>query len=251
MNIRSQSPRTVVITGGSHGIGRAIARAFLAAGDNVVFTFKEGDQRARELETLHPGRAFALRADLGDPASVEVALATLALSHPVVDVLVNNVGVVQPASFETLNQASWARTFQVNLFAPFRLIQGVVPLMARAESPAIVNISSMRGERGQGSLDAIDYSSSKAALTHLGETLAKILAPRVTVNTIAPGFVATESVGALPPDMTDAAVARSLSRRLISMDEIAGACVFLCSPSARSVRGQTLLVDGGYTLGCT
>lgn len=218
--------RRVFITGAARGIGQAIARRFAAAG----------------FEVTSPGRA---ELDLTDPAKVEEYLQR---RSPEADVLVNNAGQNAIQRIAELGVRDWRETYDVNTTAPFLLIRHFAPRMAAAGGGRIVNVSSsysLVARRGRAA-----YSASKAALNALTRTAAlEFAVSRVLVNAVCPGFVDTDLTRANnTPEQLDALRSGIPLDRLASPEEVAEAVFFLGSDANTYMTGQTIVVDGGFTI---
>lgn len=241
------SKQIAVITGGSSGIGTQIVKNYCDKGYLVYSTYNNGKLRTDSLEKANKDNLFFYKVDLNDRDSISNFFDQIGIKHGRIDCLVNNAAVAYPSTFEDLSIDSWIKTFSVNVFAPFLCIKCAKPLLSKSNNAAIVNISSIRGLPGCGGTDSIDYSASKAALINMTQTLAKEF-NNITVNTIAPGFVATENSGGLPDVLQIAAKKNTSIRRFIEMSEVADLCYYLTSTSARAISGAVLPIDGGYTL---
>lgn len=237
--------KRVIITGGSRGIGAACVKRFACAGHSVAFIYKSSHDRAAEL-SAETG-AYAVCADIADPASALKAMED-AISHlGGVDVLVNNAGVAQFRLFDEITEDDWHSVIETNLGGAYRCSRAAVPHMVRQKSGAIVNISSMWGISGASC--EVHYSASKAGLIGMTKALAKELAPSgVRVNCVAPGAIATEMNAALDAAAIAAICDETPLGRLGSPEEVAACVYFLASDDASFVTGQTLSADGGYVI---
>ena len=247
--------KTALITGGTRGIGLAIAKAFLQEGARViVISRKEPSVVAAlsELEAFGPGRVFGRTCHVGKTDDIAATLSWAKEHVGTVDTLVNNAGT-NPYFGPLLgaNRAAWDKTFEVNLIGPFELARGVAKeLMGARKKGAILNISSILGQ-GASPLQGI-YGMTKAALISMTQTMAvEWGAAGIRVNAIAPGLVDTRLAAALVgnPAVSAQFYTRTAEKRPAEPKEIAGAAVFLCSDEAEYVTGHTLNVDSGYAIG--
>jgi NAD(P)-dependent dehydrogenase (short-subunit alcohol dehydrogenase family) len=242
-----------LVTGGSRGIGRAIARELARAGATVVVHYGSNAEAAREtVAMLGSGGHVALGADLTDP---DAAWALVEQAHGElgrIDILVNNAAVYE--SHPVLDtdrddwRASWRRTIDTNLVAPANLIHAVVPHMLEVGGGRIVNVSSRGAFRGEPSHAA--YGASKAGLNSLGQSMARALAPHgIYVTTVAPGFVETDMAAPyLDGPEGDAVRAQSPMGRAASAEEVARVVAFLATPGSESTTGAIVDVNGASYL---
>lgn len=245
--------RVVVVTGGSRGIGRAVARRFAAEEATVVVHYGSNEAAATEtVQSLGSGAHVALRADLSDPDAAPAMIEAVVAAVGRVDVLVNNAAVYEPHPVLTTDWAewrdSWRRTIDTNLIAVANLIHAVVPHMVAGGGGRIVNISSRGTFRGEPEHAA--YGASKAGLNSLGQSMAKALAPHgIYVTTIAPGFVETDMAAPyLDGPGGDDIRAQSPMGRAATADEVARVAVFLASPGSESTTGAIVDVNGASYL---
>ena len=257
----SVAGRIVLVTGGGRGIGLHIARAFVSGGASVFISSRSAEtceRAAAELSAAGPGSCTALAEDLGDEAGVARLAARLAEAEPRgLDVLVNNAGVAWGAPLADFPPAQFSRVFDLNVRTPFMLTQALRPALDRraaaaaaasggAPSPSrIINIGSVTGVVPQ-PFPTYPYDASKAALHHLTRKLSSELAPRITVNAIAPGFVPTRMSRGLLAFVSEDAVRRAIPMaRWGDGDDVGGTAVYLASRAGAWVTGQVLVVDGG------
>jgi 3-oxoacyl-[acyl-carrier protein] reductase len=242
----------VLVTGGSRGIGRAVAEAFAARGATVVVQFR-ADRRAADetLAALDGDGHLALPADLADPEQAR-SLVERVVELGRVDVLVNNAGIYErhpilETSYEDW-QRVWRRTLDVNLVGPANLLHAVVPHMVAAGGGRIVNISSRGAFRGEPDHPA--YGASKAGLNSLGQSMALALGRHgIYVTTVAPGFVETDMAAPfLEGPEGEAIRAQSPLNRAATAQEVAKVVVFLATPGAESTTGAIVDVNGASYL---
>lgn len=245
--------KVALITGGSRGIGRAIALGFARAGAQVVVASRKQagvDAVAAEVKELG-GTALAIGAHVGEESAITslVEKALAAFGH--IDILVNNAAT-NPHFGQLLDAttAQWDKIMQVNLRGVFLLCQQVVPGMRERGGGSIINIASIEGMRPSKVLGV--YSVSKAALILLTQALAQELGPSgIRVNALAPGLIRTDFSAALwqSPDLAEAVAARTPLKRLGEPEDVVGAALFLASPASAYVNGAVITVDGGLMAG--
>jgi NAD(P)-dependent dehydrogenase (short-subunit alcohol dehydrogenase family) len=248
----SLAGRTAVVTGGSRGIGLAIATAFLDAGARVVVCARhdeELDAAARELASH--GDVETVRADLSSLAGVQAYVAEVAARTSVVDVLVNNAGATWGAPIDAFPEDGWDKVMALNVKALHYVTAGLLPLLraaASAESSArIINIGSIDGLTAP-MMDNYAYSASKAAVDQLTRHYARRLAPEhILVNTIAPGLFASKMSSFIvdTPEIAALAMETIPLRRVGRPEEIGGTAVWLASRAGGYTTGATIVVDGG------
>ncbi|MBL1421370.1 MAG: 3-oxoacyl-[acyl-carrier-protein] reductase [Alphaproteobacteria bacterium] len=238
--------KNVLVTGATGGIGRAIAEAFHAQGATVTLS---GTREAvlQEIADALGERVHFVPCNLSDKTSVEALVPAAIEAMGSIDILVNNAGITRDGLFMRMKDEDWDDVIAVNLTAAFRLSRAVLRGMMKARNGRIINISSVVGVAGNPG--QANYVASKAAIIGLGKSLAQEVGNRsITVNAIAPGFIATPMTDALNEKQTEAILSNIPTKRLGTAAEIAAAAVYLASDEAAYVTGQTLHVNGGMMM---
>ncbi len=238
--------KAALVTGASGGIGGAVARALHGAGATVGLSgTREGP--LEELAAELGERAHVLPCNLSDPAAVEALPKQAVEAMGSVDILVNNAGITRDNLFMRMSDEEWQSVIDVNLTSTFRLCRGVLRGMMKARWGRIVNVTSIvgtTGNPGQG-----NYCAAKAGLTGMSKSLAQEVASRgVTVNCVAPGFIATAMTDKLNDDQKERISAQIPAGRMGTPEEIAAAALYLASAEAGYVTGATLHVNGGMAM---
>lgn len=240
---------TALVTGASHGIGRAIALAFAEEGADVAVNYAHDREAAEAVvaEIASLGRrTIALQADVSDALEVRRMVEQAEAALGPIDRLVNNAGIVMRATLFDLTPEMWDRVMDVNAKGVFLVSQAVARGMMARQGGVIVNIASMRGV--EGSESSMHYAASKAAVIALTKCFARELAPKVRVNAIAPGYVDTRIQAELSAEKRHAIEQSTPLKRFGLPEDIARTAVYFASDDAAYVTGQTLLVDGGRVI---
>jgi 3-oxoacyl-[acyl-carrier protein] reductase len=232
-------PRSVLVTGGNRGIGRAIALAFVAQGDKVAVTTRSGGA---------PEGTLDVRCDITDPAQVEAAYAEVEAAHGPVEILVANAGITHDTLLLRMSEDDWSSVIDTNLTGSFRLAKRAAKGMLRLRRGRLIFVSSVVGLLG--SAGQANYAASKAGLVGLARSLARELGSRgITANVVAPGFVETDMTAVLTDEQRDAIKAQVPLARYASPDEVAAAVTWLAGDGAGYVTGAVIPVDGGLGMG--
>lgn len=235
--------RTVLINGGSRGIGRQLVLDFCKKGYKVAFTYKNSRDMAEEL--AKETGALAIAADSANEGDVIAAVECAVSAIGEIDILINNAAYSSYSLIQDLTLAEWERTIGTNLTGPFLFSRAVIPAMVRRGFGRIINISSMWGVVGS-SCEA-HYSASKAGLIGLTKALAKELGPSgITVNAVAPGVIKTDMNSALDEEAIAALVDETPVSRLGEVSDVSRAVLFLASDESGFVTGEVMNVSGGY-----
>ncbi len=231
--------RSVLVTGGNRGIGRAIAEAFVANGDKVAVTTRSGGA---------PEGTLDVRCDITDPDAVEAAFATVEAAHGPVEVLVANAGVTHDTLLLRMSEEDWSSVIDTNLTGSFRLAKRASKGMLRMRRGRIVFISSVVGLLG--SAGQVNYAASKAGLVGMARSIARELGSRsITANVVAPGFVETDMTGVLTDEQKTAIKTQVPLGRYAAPEEIASTVLWLTGDGASYVTGAVIPVDGGLGMG--
>jgi 3-oxoacyl-[acyl-carrier protein] reductase len=240
------SGRTAFVTGGTRGIGLAIARRLHAAGAAVAVVGRDA-VRAEATAAGLGVRAAGFACDVTDPAQVESAIAAAEQALAPIDILVNNAGVTRDNILLRLSEDDWDAVLDANLKGAFHTTRAVLKGMMKRRAGRIINIGSVvgiTGNKGQA-----NYAASKAGLIGFTKSVAREYAGRgILVNCVAPGFIATDMTAALPEAARATLLQDIALGRLGDPDDVAGAVLFLASDLARYVTGQVLVVDGGMVI---
>jgi 3-oxoacyl-[acyl-carrier protein] reductase len=239
--------KVALVTGASRGIGRACALALGEAGAAVAVGYSANVKAADEVAALlHNGgaRAVTLGADLADPASAGELVERTIAQLGSVDIVVNNAGITRDNLAVRISDADWDEVLAVDLSAAFRICRAALRPMLRRRDGRIINVSSIAGVIGNPG--QANYSAAKAGLIGLTKSLCREVGTRgITVNAVAPGFIATDLTAGLAGNVLEAATAAVPLRRLGTVDEVAAAVRFLALPEAAYITGHVLHVDGG------
>jgi 3-oxoacyl-[acyl-carrier protein] reductase len=238
--------QTALVTGGARGIGKAIAESLAEKGVNVAIAdvvLEEAEKTAREVEGLGVKTA-ALRLDVSDSGSVAGTFESAVKELGRLDILVNNAGITRDGLLVRMKEEDWDSVLSVNLKGVFLCSKEAVKVMSKQRYGRIVNIASVvafMGNPGQA-----NYSASKAGIVGLTKTVAREYASRgITVNAVAPGFITTAMTDALPDNVKEEMKKAIPLGRFGSIEDVAGAVLFLASPGSGYITGQVLHVNGG------
>ena len=240
MSEKPSTARTVLVTGGNRGIGRAIAEAFVAAGDNVVITSRSGGDG--------PEGAYTVAADVTDSASVDAAFKEVEAKFGPVEVLVANAGITKDNLLVRMKAADFQDVIDTNLTGAFRVVQRATKGFMRLKRGRVVFISSVVGYTG--APGQTNYAASKAGLVGMARAITRELSSRgVTANVVAPGYIHTAMTDELSDEVTENYLSMIPAGRFGEVEEVAKAVTFLASDDARYISGAIIPVDGGLGVG--
>ncbi|MGW9403873.1 3-oxoacyl-ACP reductase FabG [Arthrobacter sp. NPDC055585] len=237
----SQTPagRSVLVTGGNRGIGLAIAKAFVEAGDKVAITYRSGDV---------PEGMLGVKADVTDMASVDAAFTEVETAHGPVEVLVANAGITRDTLLLRMSEEDFTDVVDTNLTGAFRVVKRASKGMLKLRRGRVVLISSVVGLYG--SPGQVNYAASKAGLVGIARSLTRELGSRnITANVVAPGFIDTDMTRALPEDTQKNYLSSIPAGRFAAPEEVAGVVRWIAGPEAGYISGAVIPVDGGLGMG--
>ncbi len=231
----------VLITGGTRGIGKAVAQRFKEVGAKVYIT---GTNKERTLEVAQELGVKGVKMDVSDREEVKKVVSEIVESEGRIDVLVNNAGITKDSLFIRMKDEDWDRVIDVNLNGVYNVSRAVVPVMVKKRKGVIINVSSVVGFTGN--VGQVNYSATKSALIGFTKSLAKELGGRgIRVNCVAPGYITTDMTKAIPEKIKSELIKSIPLRREGEPREVADVCLFLASDMASYITGTTVHVNGG------
>src|SRR4029434_9789753 len=242
--------RTALVTGASRGIGRAIALALAAEGADVAVNYLCSETPAKQLvkEIEEMGRkALLIQGDVGNYDDACQMAQEITSGFGPLDILINNAGVTSDRSFSKMDQAAWRKVMTTNLDGVFNCTKVFIDGMIAQGWGRVVNVTSVIGQIGN--FGQVNYASSKAGVAAFTKSLAKEVAAKgITVNAIAPGFIETEMIRTVPEKIRTKLLEQIPMRRFGRAEEIARACIYLCSADGDYITGTELSITGGCTM---
>ncbi len=246
--MKAEQPRVVVITGGSRGIGRAVALAFAKEKAVIAILHYDPDEEAAQETVSLLARqgieAESHKVDVSQKKDVDRIFSQIIKRHGGIDVLINNAGITRDAFFMRMTEEQWDAVIQVNLKSVFNCTQAVIRNMMKNRRGHIVNISSVVGQIGN--VGQANYAASKAGVMGFTKSVAREVASRgIHVNAVAPGFIETDMTAVLPEKVREAFLAQIPFGRMGTPEEVAEVVYWLCSEGASYLTGQVIHVNGG------
>ncbi|AGC68151.1 3-oxoacyl-[acyl-carrier-protein] reductase FabG [Thermoclostridium stercorarium subsp. stercorarium DSM 8532] len=240
--------KTVVVTGSSRGIGKAIAEKFAALGANVVINGTSKSVFDTERELVEKGYSVkAFEGDISDPGNAKALIDFAVETFGTIDVLVNNAGITRDKLLVRMNDEDWDTVIDVNLKSAYLCTKAATKIMMRKRQGKIINISSVVGITGNAG--QTNYAASKAGLIGFTKAVAKEMGSwGITCNAVAPGFIETDMTSGLSNEIREKFLAAIPLRRAGTPSEVADAVVFLASDMARYITGQVINIDGGMVM---
>jgi acetoacetyl-CoA reductase len=236
--------KIALVTGGIKGIGASISLALKAANYQVIANYVSNEEKAMEFSKKHG--MTTKRWDVSDFEQCQKAITEIEQEfNGNIAILVNNAGITRDAMLHKMSYTQWSEVINTNLTSCFNMCHAVISKMREQQFGRIINISSVNGLMGQ--MGQVNYAAAKSGMIGFSKALAKESASKnITVNCIAPGYIDTEMVRAVPPIVLDSIIHQVPVRRLGNPDEIARAVVFLADENAGFITGETISINGGY-----
>lgn len=242
--------KTALVTGASRGIGRAIALRLAAEGANIAINYAGNTAKAEETKAAIEaagGKAALFQADVSDSAQVEQMVASVLETFGSLDILVNNAGITRDGLLMRMKEEDFDAVLDTNLKGIFHVTKAVTKIMMKQRSGRIVNMASVVGIIGNAG--QTNYAAAKAGVIGFTKSAARELAARgITVNAVAPGFIATDMTAAMPEKAKEATLVAIPLRRMGTPEDVANAVLFLVSDQAAYITGQVVKVDGGMVM---
>ncbi len=238
--------KTVLITGGTRGIGRVTAMRLLADGYNVAFTYAQSKKAAEEFVATDRNRLQAYPGDIRDDARNRTIVEDVLSRFGGLEALVNNAGIRRDALMANMTEEQWEEVVQTNLHGAFSMTHAALPVMLKQRRGSIVNVASVSGLHGV--VGQTNYAAAKGGLIAMTRSLAREVARSgIRINCVAPGLVETDMIAGLDADAKRQMIHDIPLRRAIRADEVAAGIAFLLSDEASGITGQVLCIDGGVS----
>lgn len=241
---------TALITGGSRGIGRAIALKLARNGADVIVNYCGNEVAAEEVVkeiTALGGRSLSICADISNSDAVKNMISEIKNGFGKLDILVNNAGITRDSLLLRMKEEDWEKVIHTNLTGTFNCTKEALKLILKSDNGSIINISSVVGQMGNAG--QCNYAAAKAGLLGFTKSLAREVAARnIRVNAVAPGFIDTDMTSVLSDEIRQTLKEQIPMGRLGSPEDVANAVLFLALPSSKYITGQTINVDGGMVM---
>ena len=241
--------QVALVTGSTRGIGKEIAKSFAGKGATVIIIGRNAEQAAQVAAEINASGYIAdgYACDVTDANSVSETVNKILDKHKHIDILVNNAGVTRDNLLLRMDESSWDEVIKVNLKSIFNVTKVVARAMLKAKKGRIISIASVIGITGNAG--QANYAASKAGIIAFSKSIAKEFASRgITSNAVAPGYIRTEMTAKLPQAVQDEVLKVIPMQRFGEPADVAGVCMFLASPAADYITGQTIVVDGGLVI---
>ncbi|MCD0460900.1 3-oxoacyl-[acyl-carrier-protein] reductase [Roseiconus lacunae] len=240
--------QVAIVTGASQGLGKAVAVALGMNGATVACLARNADKLAATVSEIEAagGKGIAVACDVTDREATDAAIKKIAEDHGRLDILVNNAGITRDKTMRGMSDEEWDSVIATNLTSCFVCCRAAAGIMRRKKYGRIINMASISGLMGNPG--QANYSASKAGMIGMTRTMSKELVNRgVTVNAVAPGFIASEMTDAIPAAILEEVKKTIPAKRVGNPEDVAAAVLFLASKDAGYISGQTIVVDGGMT----
>ncbi|QXM05889.1 3-oxoacyl-[acyl-carrier-protein] reductase [Crassaminicella indica] len=242
--------KVAVVTGGSRGIGKAIALKLASLGANIVVNYTSNAAKAEEVvkEIKDMGKfAIALKADVSNAEEVQSFIKEVEEKFDTIDILVNNAGVTRDTLLMKMKEEDWDKVMNINLKGTYNCTKAVIRKMMKQKSGKIVNVASVVGITGNAG--QANYAASKAGVIGFTKSIAKELGSRgINVNAVAPGFIETDMTDVLSDKVKEELIKQIPMKKLGKAEDVANVVAFLCSDQASYITGQVLNIDGGMAM---
>ncbi len=239
--------KKAIVTGGSLGIGAAIAKELGQQGASVAINYRKHDTEAKQVAAdvdAAGGKGLAVKADVASFADAQAMVDQVVEKFGGLDILVNNAGINRDGVIWKMTEEQWDQVLDINLKGYFNYCRAAVPILREQKSGKIINVTSINGLRGK--FGQTNYSASKAGIIGLTKALARELGrASVNVNAVAPGLIETDMMKDAPENVREAALAEIVLGRMGQPEEVASVVAFLCTEAARHITGEVIRVDGG------
>ncbi|SCG83483.1 3-oxoacyl [Proteiniborus sp. DW1] len=242
--------KVALVTGGSRGIGKAVALKLASLGADIIFSYTSSEEQSKQVQDTIESmgrRALAIRADVSKMNDVEKMIQDGMNYFSKIDILVNNAGITKDNLLMRMSEDEWDNVIDVNLKGVFNVTKCLIRNMIKQKDCSIINIASIVGVSGNAG--QCNYSASKAGVIGFTKSLAKEVGKKnIRVNAIAPGFISTDMTDKLPEKIIDQYLEKITLQRLGEPDDIANAVAFLASDMSKYITGQVIVVDGGILI---